>query len=161
MGKWIGAIQLGCSDSMRIISLTVLVVGACALGTSLAFAQPDIPANDASNGLIPSTADGALDEPSTWSCDRLLPEYKAWLDQGNDPNEWVHVGKGYYVFETGEKYSWNDWIDWMNSNGCVAEPLVQPEFAPAFSLLGPAIVTGPSVASAVAAQSASEAKSPG
>lgn len=111
--------------------------------------------------LIPSTADGALEEPEGWNCGDILPEYRQWLDEGNDPNDWVHVGKAYYVYETGEKYSWNDWIDWANSSGCVAEPLVQPEFAPAVGLLGPAIVTGTSVASAAVVSATREPMSPG
>ena len=67
---------------------------------------------------IPSDQDGALDEPETWNCTRIQPEYSRWLDDGNSPESWRYVGKTYREVDTGELYTWQDWLDWADDNGC-------------------------------------------
>lgn len=75
---------------------------------------------------IPSTADDALLPPASWNCERIFPEYRAWLDEGNAPSDWKHVGKTYRDAANEELYAWQDWLDWAATAGC-GEGLVQGE----------------------------------
>lgn len=95
---------------------------------------------------IPSNAPGALPRPEEWDCERIYPEYRDWLEAGNAPADWRHVGKTYRDVEDAELYSWNDWLEWAERAECPGFAQLQPEFAP---LVIPA--TSAIISSAVAA----------
>ena len=96
----------------RVFSHIAAAAGVLALVAGGAVAQPADP--------IPSTADGALDIPELWDCDRIEPEYAQWLEDGNAPEDWRYVGKTYRDVEDDELYSWQDWLDWADNAGCGA-----------------------------------------
>lgn len=88
---------------------------------------------------IRSDTEGALDPPDQWSCDRIFPEYKAFLDAGNAPEDWPHLDKFYRNVRDGEIYTWRRWLRWANENKCGdGASLVEPEMGPG-SLIGIAI----------------------
>ena len=91
--------------------------------------------------VISSQEADALDEPETWSCDRIGPEYSRWLDEGNSPDSWRYVGKTYRDANTGELYNWQDWLEWADENSCGIAPVEEilpfaPLIAPAITALG-------------------------
>ena len=115
---------------------------------------PKAEENRSPKAVIPSNAPDALKVPETWTCDYLLPDYQAWLDEGNDPRSWPMVDKTYRDVKSGKKYYWVDWIDWINDNHCVATGLIRPEALPvAGSILGP-LLGGVGAAGAVAGAAA-------
>lgn len=59
---------------------------------------------------IPSTDEGALSPPGTWTCDLYVDEYKSWVDDGNDIKDWRFAGKRYIDVSTNSVYTWDDWI---------------------------------------------------
>ena len=103
------------------------------------------PENPTIARAIPSDASDALREPEFWTCSYLLPEYQAWLEGGNDPNDWSMVGKTYRNAETGELYTWIDWLDWIDEHKCAPDAIARPE---ALQLLGP--ILGPALGAGAA-----------
>ncbi|TMM49014.1 hypothetical protein [Qipengyuania marisflavi] len=124
--------------------------GVRAADVTLQSGAPDA-GNKPDEPVIDSDSPGALDPKDAWSCELILPEYRAWLDEGNDPADWKFVGKTFRDVRDSATYTWLDWIDWINENDCVEGGLVKPEIAPlaAFSIL-PALLTTAPVASALA-----------
>ena len=73
----------------------------------------------ASADVVLSTEDGALPAPRLWVCDEIAAEYNAWIDAGNDPDEWRYANRTYRDEATGRIYSWDDWLDWRETEcGC-------------------------------------------
>ncbi|QPC98143.1 hypothetical protein [Qipengyuania soli] len=84
----------------------------------------------ARDGTISSSTEGALDPPELWTCERIYPEYKAYLDAGNAPEAWIHVGKVYRDANSGKIYTWRNWIDWANVSNCGGDALLaKPEMS--------------------------------
>lgn len=83
---------------------------ACA--SALAFALP----STAQDAPIPSSSSDALPPPEAWRCDRIAPEYDAWLKGGNTPETWRYAGPTYRKDRTDEVYDWNDWLDWHRTH---------------------------------------------
>ncbi len=81
-------------------------------------------AQASANSAIPSSTPGALLRPEEWDCNRIYPEYRAWLEAGNAPADWRHVGKTYRDVEDAELYDWNLWLEWAEDAGC--GPLIYP-----------------------------------
>lgn len=115
-------------------------------------------AQEAEGSAIPSDTPGALDVRSSWDCTKIRPEYSDWLEAGNSPESWRHVGKTYRDRETGDLYQWQDWLDWAEDAGCFAGYTAQGTIPPN-ALIGSAItVFG---ASMIAIHHGSGPKSPG
>lgn len=108
--------------------------------------------------VIASNAPGALDAPEAWNCNRLRPEYSQWLDAGNSPESWRFAGKTYRDSQTGNLYTWQDWLSWAEGAGCFAG--YTPEGVPNSSILIGGAVTAFG-ASLIAVQGGSGPKSPG
>ena len=77
-------------------------------------------AQDRDADVIASDQPGALDEPETWNCRKIRPEYTRWLRDGNTPESWRYVGKIYRETDTGETYTWQDWLEWSDRANCAA-----------------------------------------
>ena len=119
-------------SSMRgTIPILIAVAAASGWGAS-GFAQ------DGGEAAIPSDYPGALDVRSDWDCTKIRPEYSEWLDAGNAPASWRHVGKTYRDAESGELYNWQDWLDWAEDAGCFAGYTAQGAIQPN-ALIGGAI----------------------
>lgn len=87
-------------------------------------------ANAARDSAISSSTDGALAPPAQWNCDSIYPEYKEFLDAGNAPEKWRHMGKVYRDEESRKTYTWRDWIDWANASNCGGQAdLAKPEMS--------------------------------
>ena len=115
-------------------------------------------AQDAADLAISSETPGALDARSNWDCTKIRPEYSDWLDAGNAPASWRHVGKTYRDAETGELYNWQDWLDWAEDAGCFAGYTTQGTLPPNALIGGAITVFG---ASLIAIHNGSGPKSPG
>ncbi len=127
--------------------LTVTVIAAMIAGSGAA-----------QDTVIASDTPGALDVPERWDCNRIRPDYSAWLDKGNPAANWKYVGKTYRDTQTGETYNWQNWLDWAEEARCAAVP---PETAnPNTNLLigGAITVFG---AGLIAIHAGSGPKSPG
>ncbi|MEZ5681654.1 MAG: hypothetical protein R3E14_10215 [Erythrobacter sp.] len=107
---------------------------------------------------ISSDTPGALDVREAWDCDRIRPEYSDWLDAGNSPESWRHVGKTYRDHESGELYTWQDWLDWAEEAGCFAGYTPKGALQPNALIGGAITVFG---ASLIAIHNGSGPKSPG
>ena len=107
---------------------------------------------------IASDQEGALDEPETWNCTRIQPEYSRWLDDGNSPESWRYVGKTYREVDSGELYTWQDWLNWAEDAGCGVAPV--EEILPFAPLLAPAI-TALGVGGLLSSSSGARPMSPG
>lgn len=128
------------------------------LSAPKATAQRDVPSHALAKW---SNEAGALDRPSTWNCTRIYPEYRAFLEAGNAPEEWKHVGWTFFDIETEASYTWLDWIDWANESGCGQIAFAKPEaFVVAPGALIGAAVAG-SGAGLITASRGSGPKSPG
>ena len=115
-------------------------------------------AQDAGVDAIASDTAGALDVPGQWNCSRIRPEYSDWIDAGKSPESWRYVGKTYRDAQTGNLYTWQDWLSWAESAGCFAG--YTPEGVPnANVLIGGAITAFG--AGLIAVQGGSGPKSPG
>lgn len=97
---------------MRRTAILVLTSLSLCAGGVAAYAQ------DAVDRTIGSDETGALDAPERWNCTRIRPEYSRWLDDGNTPESWRYVGKTYRDVDTGELYTWQDWLEWAETAGC-------------------------------------------
>ena len=82
---------------------------ACGLGAS-ALAQVN---------AVPSSASNALPPPDSWRCDRIAPEYDAWIEGGNSADTWRYSGPTYRDVANDRLYDWNDWLAW-HSDACLA-----------------------------------------
>lgn len=95
---------------------------------------------------VSSEESDALDTRDEWECQKIYPEYRSFLDEGNDPKDWKFAGKFYRDVRTGALYQWSDWIDWANDAKCNGQtPLPQPEALP---------IVGPLIAAAIAGSNA-------
>ena len=97
---------------MRRTSLLVVASLSLGAGGAAAWAQ------GTGDQAISSSETGALDVPERWNCTRIRPEYDRWLDDGNSPASWRYVGKTYRDVDTGELYTWQDWLEWAEDAGC-------------------------------------------
>ncbi|WP_369026900.1 hypothetical protein [Qipengyuania sp. RANM35] len=109
-------------------------------------------------GVIASDTPGALDEPGTWNCSRIKPEYTDWLDTGHSPDSWRHFGKTYRDSQTDKLYTWQDWLDWAEGAGCFAGYAPEGVASPNVFIGGALTFFG---AGLIAIQSGSGPKSPG
>ena len=135
----------------RTGSISFSMVAACLLASSGLAQGGGEPA-------VSSDTPGALDVRAEWDCSKIRPEYADWLDAGNSPQSWRHVGKTYRDRGTGELYTWQDWLDWAEDAGCFAG-YTPPGIAQSNALIGGAItVFG---ASMIAIHNGSGPKSPG
>lgn len=98
-----------------------------ALACALALGQPafatrpsDVPAfGDAPQGeTVPSSRSDALPVPSRWDCDLIRPEWEQWLRDGKPREDWRYAGPTYRDVDTGELYTWRDWLRWADEEGC-------------------------------------------
>jgi len=95
------------------IAIKTLPLAAILLGCGLA-------ANAlAQDSAIPSSASNALPPPDSWRCDRIAPEYDAWLEGGNTADTWRFVGPTYRDVGSDRLYDWDDWLAW-HSKSCIA-----------------------------------------
>ena len=116
-----------------------------------------------SKEAIHSDEKGALPAPNEWECEIILPEYQAYLDEGNPASEWQFVGKTYYDGKARQYYDWGDWLEWVKTSGCDVGPLVTDQFL-ALPFAGQGVVGGLISffgGGLVAASTGSEAISPG
>lgn len=120
-----------------------LLVGACSFALGPAERAAAQPTSENATTAIWSNEPGALDTPDTWDCSRIYPEYRSFLDAGNAPEEWKHVGKTFYDVANQKPYTWLDWIDWANENFC-GPALAKPELV----IVGPGALIGAAVAGA-------------
>lgn len=148
-------------------TLLSLISEADETGTRSSYAIPAMAVSETNDRapVIPSDAAGALSLPDTWDCEMYVQEYRAWLDNGNAPEDWKYAGKIYTNIKTGAQYGWNDWIDWVNVNGCVSNKFEKPELlalgGPSLpSLLVSGTVSAATVTAAVAEAAASETVAP-
>ena len=107
--KRLTGLKMGFRDANSAKMLAALGF-ACA--SALAFALP----STAQDALIPSSSSDALPPPEAWRCDRIAPEYDAWLKGGNTPETWRFAGPTYRKDRTDEVYDWNDWLDWHRTH---------------------------------------------
>ncbi len=56
-------------------------------------------------------ADG-LEPPRLWDCERIVPEYRDWIEAENDPQDWKYVGQTYREASDERLYDWAEWLDW-------------------------------------------------
>lgn len=98
---------------MRKILPITLMAAAASLAANTAIAQADA-------APIASDSVGALEAPEEWDCDRYEEEWREWIDQGNSPDTWRFAGKRYRAVSDGDLYTWEDWLDWSDENGCLA-----------------------------------------
>ena len=84
---------------------------------------------------IASDTQGALEAPEYWNCDRIRPEYTAYLEAGNAPESWRYVGKTYRDVANDRTYTWQDWLDWADDAGCGAARLAEPKPNTAIGIL--------------------------
>ena len=96
---------------IRRATLTTAIIGLLLSGGAVAQQH---------TGVIPSNDPAALDVPDEWDCERYYAEYRKWLDDGNDAADWKFVGKVYRDVSNGETYTWQDWLDWADEEGCAA-----------------------------------------
>lgn len=96
------------TDSGKLAALATAV--AVLAAGSVAIAQDTV---------IPSDARGAMPPPRAWDCERIFPEYEAWLDAGNRPETWRYVGNQYKDVADGSRYDWADWLEW-HARACPA-----------------------------------------
>ena len=104
----------------RIFRSAVGVAVALSLGMTAAVAQ------QRAQPIASDTA-GALLPPEDWTCDLYVQEYRDYLEQGGDPENWRYAGKRYRSADDGEIYDWAMWLEWEEEAGCPA--LAPPESA--------------------------------
>ncbi|MBY6014606.1 hypothetical protein KUV75_06780 [Qipengyuania gaetbuli] len=107
--------------TLVVSAAAIALVGGSALAQS---AQP-----------IASDEQGALEAPEYWDCDRIRPEYTAYLDAGNAPESWRYFGKTYRDVANDRIYTWQDWLDWADDAGCGAARLAEPKPNTAIGIL--------------------------
>lgn len=105
---------------MRKILPITLMAAAASLAANTAIAQADA-------APIASDSVGALEAPEDWDCDRYEEEWREWIDQGNSPDTWRFAGKRYSAVSDGDIYTWQDWLDWADENGCLAGAYILAE----------------------------------
>ena len=101
---------------MRTFLLATIV------GASVAGASVTAVAQVREDDVIASDQAGALDAPETWNCRKIQPEYTRWLRDGNSADSWRYVGNTYRDVDTGELYTWQDWLEWAETANCAALP---------------------------------------
>ena len=104
---------------MRRILPIALFAAAASLAANGAFAQAD-------SAPIASDSAGALEAPEDWDCDRYDEEWREWIDASNAPEAWRFSGKTYRAVSDGDLYTWDDWLEWSEDNGCVAPAYLSP-----------------------------------
>ena len=67
---------------------------------------------------IASGAAGAMLPPPEWNCERYVAEYRQFLADGNDADQWRFVGKRYRSDNDGQFYDWAMWLAWEKDAGC-------------------------------------------
>ena len=87
----------------------VVLVGASSMGSALAQGDTD---------PVPSDAAGALQPPQSWECDLYVQDYREFLKAGNARADWHFAGKRYRSVQTGETYTWDDWLAWDDRTQC-------------------------------------------
>lgn len=56
-----------------------------------------------------------LEPPRLWDCERIVPEYREWIEADNDPQDWKYVGQTYREVGDGRLYDWAEWLEWYDS----------------------------------------------
>lgn len=145
----------GTTLSMRKILPITLFAAAAAFAANTALAQAD-------SAPISSASEGALEAPEDWDCDRYQDEWSDWIEAGNAPAAWRFSGNTYRAASDGDLYTWADWLDWAEDNGCLAGAYLQPDAGGGFgSTTAIGLVAGFFATGLIAASGGENAKSPG
>ena len=160
---------------MRRFAPIVTLAAAATLAASAAFAEGEdgreeeagVAAQTAkgASAVILSTEVGAMAVPEMWDCDLYAEEYRTWLEDGNDADDWRFAGNTYRAANDGDLYVWQDWLDFAEDQGCPPIVVMGPQgpmnglFADGMTGIG--IVSGALGTGLIAASGGENAKSPG
>ena len=98
---------------MRAILAVLALAGAGVVTAQAGLAQSELEP-------VASDREGALLPPDRWDCSVYVQEYRAFLEDGNAPEDWRFVGRRYRDIVDGTIYDWDDWLAWEAQNGCAA-----------------------------------------
>ena len=104
-----------------------LIVG-LGLGSSAFLLSIGVAAQPASQDgdTIVWTGEGeGLEPPRLWDCSRIAPEYRAWLEADNAPQDWKFAGKTYREAGDERSYDWSEWLNWYERSCALGAPLAE------------------------------------